>query len=141
MATTRGAIGTNDREGVLMGDVRLVRPDERTENSPTPGMIREQALDTGGLWAGVAHTEAGMVSGWHHHGDYESTIYVLTGSMRMEFGPHGEDTLDAVPGDFLYIAPHAIHREGNPSGEPGSAVVVRAGHGEPVFNVEGPNPA
>jgi uncharacterized RmlC-like cupin family protein len=123
-----------------MGDVRRVRPDERTENSPTPGMIREQALDTEGLWAGVAHTAAGMVSGWHHHGDFESTIYILTGSMRMEFGPNGEDTLDAVPGDFLYIAPHAIHREGNPSSEPGSAVVVRAGHGEPVFNVEGPDP-
>jgi uncharacterized RmlC-like cupin family protein len=123
-----------------MGDVRLVRPDERTENSPTSGMIREQAFETAGLWAGVAHTDAGMVSGWHHHGDYESTIYVLTGSMRMEFGPDGEDTLDAVPGDFLYIAPHAIHREGNPSSEPGSAVVVRAGHGEPVFNVEGPDP-
>jgi uncharacterized RmlC-like cupin family protein len=121
-----------------MGDVRLVRPNERTENSPTLGMIREQALDTEGLWAGIAHTDAGMVSGWHHHGDYESTIYILTGSMRMEFGPRGEETLDAVPGDFLYIAPHAIHREGNPSSEPGSAVVVRAGHGEPVFNVEGP---
>ena len=121
-----------------MGDVRLVRHDERTENSPTPGMVREQALQTDGLWAGVAHTDAGMVSGWHHHGDYESTIYILTGSMRMEFGPHGEDALDAVPGDFLYIAPHAIHREGNPSGEPASAVVVRAGHGEPVFNVDGP---
>ncbi len=121
-----------------MDGVRLVRPAERTENSPTPGMLREQAFNTGGLWAGVAHTQPGAVSGWHHHGEYESTIYVLTGSMRMEFGPDGGDSLDAVPGDFIYIAPHEIHREGNPSGEPGSAVVVRAGHGDPVFNVDGP---
>jgi uncharacterized RmlC-like cupin family protein len=104
-------------------------------------MLREQALSTDGLWAGIVHTDAGMVSGWHHHGDYETSIYVLTGSMRMEFGPHGTNTVDAAPGDFLYIAPHAIHREGNPSAEFGSAVVVRAGHGEPVINVKEPGPS
>jgi uncharacterized RmlC-like cupin family protein len=124
-----------------MGGVRLVRPEERTQGAATPGMLREQALITDGLWAGVVHTDAGMVSGWHHHGEYETSIYVLTGSFHMEFGPHGADTLDAVAGDFLYVAPHAIHREGNPSDEPGSAVVVRAGHGEPVINVDAPERA
>jgi uncharacterized RmlC-like cupin family protein len=124
-----------------MGGVRLVRPEDRAEGTSTAGMVREQALATDGLWAGIVHTDAGMVSGWHHHGDYETSIYVLTGSMRMEFGPHGADTVDAAPGDFLYIAPHAIHREGNPSPDPGSAVVVRAGHGEPVINVAGPAPS
>jgi len=129
-----------DTSGALMGDVRVVRPDERAPGSPTPGMAREQAVVTDGLWTGVVHTEAGMVSGWHHHGEYETSIYVLTGSFRMEFGPGGADSLDAEPGDFLYVAPHAIHRERNPSDLPGSAVVVRAGHGEPVINVDAPQP-
>jgi uncharacterized RmlC-like cupin family protein len=124
-----------------MGGVRLVRPKQRFEATPSAGVVREQAMSTDGLWAGIVHTDAGMVSGWHHHGDYETSIYVLTGAMRMEFGEQGADTLDAVPGDFLYIAPHAIHREGNPSREFGSAVVIRAGHGEPVINVKGPGPS
>jgi uncharacterized RmlC-like cupin family protein len=121
--------------------VRLVRPAERTEGAPTPGMRREQALATDGLWAGYVTTDAGAVSGWHHHGEYETSIYVVSGALRMEFGPGGAEVLEAGPGDFLYVAPHAVHREGNPSDETSALVVVRAGEGEPVVNVDGPAPA
>ena len=48
--------------------VRLVRPEERTEGQSTSGMHSEEALDTGSMWAGYVTTEAGAVSGWHHHG-------------------------------------------------------------------------
>jgi uncharacterized RmlC-like cupin family protein len=118
--------------------VRLIRAADRTEGGRTPGMIREEAVATGRTWAGVAITAPGAVSGWHHHGDHESTIYVLAGALRMEFGPGGGDTLDAKPDDFLYVAPDAVHRESNPSGEELRIVVVRSGSGEPVVNVEGP---
>ena len=122
-----------------MGDgVRMITPDQRTEAAGTPGMVREEAVATEGMWAGVARTEPGMVSGWHHHGDHESAIYVLTGALRMEFGPGGTDVLDATPGDFLYVAARAIHREGNPTDKEAQIVVVRSGSGEPVINVDGP---
>jgi len=104
----------------------------------TPGMIREEAVSTEGMWAGLVRTEAGMVSGWHHHGDYESMIYVVTGAMRMEFGHAGRDVIEAVPGDFLYVAPGAIHRESNPTEQESHIVVARSGSGEPLFNVDGP---
>lgn len=74
-------------------------------------------------------------------GEYETSIYVVSGAFQIEFGPAGAETIDAGPGDFLYVAPYAIHREGNPSAEPGAAVVIRAGHGEPVTNVDYPDPA
>jgi len=102
-------------------------------------MTREEAVATDRLWAGLARTEAGMTSGWHHHGDYESTIYVLSGVLRMEFGPRGAELLEAGPGDFLHVAPGAVHRESNPSDEECRIVVVRSGSGEPVINVDGPN--
>ena len=86
-------------------------PAERTEGAPTPGMDREQAVSTERMWAGFVTTDAGMVSGWHHHGEYESSIYVVSGALRMEFGPGGRDVLEAADGDFVYVAPHAIHRE------------------------------
>ena len=79
-----------------------------------------------------------MVLGWHHHGAYETTIYVLSGVLRMEFGSAGGSAADAGPGDFVYVAPGAIHRESNPSEVESQMVVVRSGTGEPVFNVDGP---
>lgn len=121
--------------------VRVVRPGDRTEGAPTPGMHREEAIATDGLWAGFVTTEAGMRSGWHHHGEHESSIYVLTGALRMESGPGGRDVVDAQPGDFVYVPAHMIHREGNPTDADATIVVVRGGHGEPVFNVDGPEPA
>ena len=118
--------------------VRRVRPAERTAGEATPGMTREQAVTTGTMWAGFVSTDAGMVSGWHHHGEYETSIYVISGALRMEYGPAGAEVLEATPGDFVYVPPHAIHREGNPSGKESTLVVVRAGTGDPVINVEGP---
>ena len=125
----------------MRGGVRRISPPERTEGAATPGMVREQAIETDGLWAGYVRTAAGMVSGWHHHGAYETSIYVVTGGLRMEFGPAGEETLEAGPGDFLYVAPGAVHRETNPTDVEAAIIVVRAGAGEPVINVDGPEPA
>jgi uncharacterized RmlC-like cupin family protein len=122
----------------MAASVRRIGPTERTGGMGTPGMIREEALSTDGMWAGFLRTDAGMVSGWHHHGDYESTIYVLAGGLRMEFGIGGGDVIDAGPGDFLYVASGAVHRESNPTDTEAQAVVVRSGSGEPVFNVDGP---
>jgi uncharacterized RmlC-like cupin family protein len=117
----------------------MITPDQRTEAAGTPGMVREEAVATGGMWAGVARTDPGMVSGLHHHGEYESAIYVESGALRMEFGPGGTDVLDAGPGDFLYVAPRAVHRESNSTERVAKIVVVRSGSGEPVFNVDGPH--
>ena len=118
----------------------VVRPGERTPGPVTPGMDRQQAVATDGMWSGTARTEAGMVSGWHHHGEYETTIYVLTGALLMEFGPGGASTVEAGPGDFVYVPKGAVHRESNPSAEPADIVVVRAGRGESTINVAGPPP-
>jgi len=121
-----------------MDEIYRVRPEERTGGQPTPGLVREQAVQTARLWAGFARTESGMVSGWHHHGDFESAIYVLSGSLRMEFGTEGAEVFDADPGDFVFVGKQAVHRESNPSAEEATLVVVRAGEGEPVVNVDGP---
>jgi uncharacterized RmlC-like cupin family protein len=116
----------------------VVTPGERTPGPVTPGMERQQAVATEGMWSGVVRTDPGMVSGWHHHGDHETVIYVLTGSLRREFGPGGAETVEAAPGDFLHVPRRTVHREANPSAEPADIVVVRAGRGESTVNVEGP---
>ena len=118
--------------------ILLVTASDRKPGPSTPGMDRQEAFATDTMWSGVARTDAGMVSGWHHHGDYETTIYVLTGGLRMEFGPGGTSTFEAGPGDFVYVPKGVVHRESNPSGEPADIVVVRAGRGESTINVDGP---
>lgn len=119
---------------------RLIRAAERRrETVQTPGMAREEAVRSAGLWAGVARTDAGTFSGWHHHGAYESIIHVLRGTVRLEFGAGGREMLEAHAGDTLYVAPGEIHREGNPGSETSEIVVVRAGSGEIVVNVDGPD--
>ena len=118
--------------------VRRIHPDERTEGPATAGMIREEAVATDAMWAGLVRTGPGVASGWHHHGDFESVIFVVTGALVMEFGPGGGETLEAQPGDFLYVAPGAIHRESNPTAEESHIIVVRSGSGVPVINVDGP---
>jgi uncharacterized RmlC-like cupin family protein len=121
--------------------VRKAGPDDLSPGQPTPGMTRQEAFATGRMWSGLLHTEPGMVSGWHHHGEHETTIYVLTGAMRMEFGPGGGDVVTAGPGEFLYVGPNAVHRESNPTDQRATAAIVRAGTGEVVINVDGPEPA
>jgi uncharacterized RmlC-like cupin family protein len=119
--------------------VRLIPPEARTEGTATAGMAREEAVATGHMWAGLVRTAAGMVSGWHHHGAYETTIFVTSGALLMEFGPRGAESFEAKPGDFVYVARGAIHRESNPSDEEARIVVVRSGSGDPVINVDGPD--
>src|SRR5918999_1499312 len=115
-----------------MNRIYLVAPEGRVEGQPTPGMIREEAVATDRMWGGFVTTDAGMASGWHHHGSHETAIYVLSGVLRMEWGPGGRESLEARPGDFIYVGKDLIHRESNPSPERSSVVVVRSGEGEVV---------
>lgn len=127
------------RETGSRGRVRKIGPRDRTEGAYTAGMVREEALSTEGMWSGLVRTEAGMISGWHHHGEYETTIFILSGRLTMESGPGGSGVVEAGPGDFVYVPSHTVHRESNPSGEESRLIVVRSGKGEPVVNVDGPD--
>jgi|RhiMethySRZTD1v2_1073278.scaffolds.fasta_scaffold1647365_2 uncharacterized RmlC-like cupin family protein len=118
--------------------VRLIRPADRVEGERTPGMTREQAVAIEGMWAGLVRTEAHMITGWHHHADYDTSIYVVDGVLKMESGPGGTEVVEAGPGDFMHVPKGAIHREGNPTDQESRVVVVRAGRGPAVINVDGP---
>ncbi|MGH2492396.1 MAG: cupin domain-containing protein [Candidatus Limnocylindria bacterium] len=120
-------------------NAKVVKVNERhAQTGQTSGMVREEAFHTDKTWAGVAHNAPKALSGWHHHGDHESVIYVLSGKVRIECGPGGRTSLDAGPGDFLLIPARDVHREGNPTDATSEIVVVRAGQGEVVVNVDRP---
>lgn len=119
--------------------VHLFRGSEASEQTAqTDGMARREIVAAPGVWLGVTRTAPACVSGWHHHGDYETYIYVQSGVARLDFGPGGAESQTANAGDVLYVPRGAVHREANPGADENSALIVRLGNGEPVFNVDGP---
>ena len=73
----------------MAAPIRVVRPADLVDADPTVGMRRRLAFAVEGLWVGLVHTDAGAVSGWHHHGEHDTGIYLLAGGMRLDFGAGG----------------------------------------------------
>jgi uncharacterized RmlC-like cupin family protein len=119
-------------------EVTGVHPEDRRVADPTPGKVREQAIAVDGLWSGFVRTEPGVASGWHHHGEHDTSVYVIEGTVRVEFGPDGAQSVDAGPGDFVHIPKHLVHREVNAGSTPSQEVVTRSGTGPLTVNVDRP---
>jgi uncharacterized RmlC-like cupin family protein len=127
-----------------MDDVRVVRPDERdTTTAQTPGMARAAGVaattcGSSGVWMGHVTTEPHFRSGAHHHGGVESAIYVMRGRMRMRWGERLERTLDAGPGDFVFVPARTVHQEMSISDEQLVFIVARGSQENVVVNVDLP---
>lgn len=121
-------------------EVTGIGPGERCVADPTPGKVREQAIAVEGLWSGLVRTEPGVASGWHHHGDHDTSVYVIEGHVRIEFGPGGASSVEAGPGDFVHIPRRLVHREVNAGPVTSQEIVTRSGTGPPTINVDGPAP-
>lgn len=115
--------------------IRVIRSADLEPGDPTPGMSRSKAFELPRLWAGRVETAPGAVSGWHHHDVNETSLYVVSGVLRLEC-EGVEGYLDASAGDFAHVPAFTVHRESNPTDEPSVAVIARAGGGIPTVNVE-----
>jgi uncharacterized RmlC-like cupin family protein len=114
--------------------MELIGRDQMGEGHSTPGMARSQAFTSEDTWTGTVVTAARTASGWHHHGEHRSYIYVVRGEARFE-SPDGQQ-LVASPGDFVFVGPREVHREVNPGDQESEAVLFRVGTGPVVVNVE-----
>lgn len=113
--------------------LRLIRPGELSlATAQTSGMVRSAAISgelTGAqsLWMGRTELPPGVNSGDHHHGESETGIYVVSGRPAFVFrDPATGDLvrLETQPGDYLWVPPHAPHREENPSGDETAVLVI-----------------
>ena len=125
-----------------MTGVRVIHSAEMTvPPATTPGMDRRVAFDHDRVWAGTLRTTPGVVTGWHVHAGHDTYLYVVSGAATIESGPGGRTRQEASEGDFVLIPRGLIHREGTAVGSRGvEAVLIRIGEGEPVTNVDGPEP-
>lgn len=120
--------------------VRVIKLEDRlSARSRSTGLIREAAVETPTSWTGVARTTPGATSSWHHHGDWETVAYVVTGAVRLESGPRGRDVVVGEPGDFLHIPAGVVHRETNPTDVEQRLIIMRTGAGPIVIEVDAPS--
>jgi uncharacterized RmlC-like cupin family protein len=89
--------------------------------------ISAEKVGSLGLYSSVVTTGPGGKTRIHHHGECETSIYILAGWARYTWGPTGlEESMDAAEGDFVYIPAGEIHVEENASaGEPLVVVLTR----------------
>lgn len=91
------------------------------------------------LYSSIVSTAPGDRTRIHHHGECETSIYIVAGSARYTWGPTGlEHAMDATAGDFVYIPAGEIHVEANASAtEPLVVVLTRNCPDSHVVYVDG----
>jgi uncharacterized RmlC-like cupin family protein len=129
----------------MTNEVRVIKPDQRdSSTAQTPGMNRAEGCgaNTVGaehLWVGHVSVDKGVRSGPHHHGELESAIYLISGQARFRYGDNLEHTVEAGPGDFVFVPPYLVHQEINASdATPVDMVVARSSQENIVVNVDLP---
>ena len=72
---------------------------------------RQDLITSPHSWVGVAHTMSGLASAWHHHSDNDTYGYVISGRIRIEFGPRGKESVGIGLGEVFHVPRQIIHRE------------------------------
>jgi uncharacterized RmlC-like cupin family protein len=122
-----------------MSRIEVVRDGELLAGQSTAGILREKAFEAEGLLVSRSTVVGAVVSDWHHHGERHLYGFLISGRLRIEFGPKGEEAVVLNPGDFFHIPPTLIHRDVNPNNRLKLRVAsMLVGRGPPVVNVEGP---
>ena len=99
-------------EGLFSGQIFFVSKNDLKDGPNTPGQNRKTALSPDGLWVGECVVTAyDQPSQWHHHKDYDSVMYMLSGRIRVDWGPNGRKEFRTRPGRLRLHGP-----QGDPSG-------------------------
>jgi uncharacterized RmlC-like cupin family protein len=121
-----------------MTRIEVARKAELIAGQSTPGILREKAFEADGVLFSRSTVGGGVVSDWHHHGERHLYGFLISGRLRLEFGPKGKGAVDLHPGDFFHIPPGLIHRDVNPNKRRRLLVAnILLGKGTPVVNVKG----
>lgn len=122
----------------MINEVIKIDSKDFRSTEQTSGMKRREAFSQDNVWCGLVEMAPGEVSGWHHHGNNDTYLHLVSGTAYFEFGVAGTERVEAFQGDFVFIPAGTIHREINPGDSISSAVLFRIGEGTTVINLEGP---
>jgi uncharacterized RmlC-like cupin family protein len=106
---------------MLLDVVRVIRGDALTAN---PGqndamertiVISRDTVGSQGIYTSIVTTSPGGRTEIHHHGECETSIFVLRGHARFYSGAALRDVIEASAGDFVYVPAFEVHVEENAS--------------------------
>jgi uncharacterized RmlC-like cupin family protein len=120
------------------GSIRVIRAGDLPAGPPTAGMERKAADVDELVSVAGACIAPGTFSAWHHHGEGTVCAYLVQGDSHVEWGRGGRESADLSAGDFYFISPNTIHREGNPGTQDQVLAAFLLGRGFRAMNVEGP---
>lgn len=111
-----------------------------SDTAQTPGMERRPAIDAAAvgaskIWFGTVTSEPNHKGPPHQHGEAETAAYVISGHVRVHYGENFEHSVEAGPGDYLFVPAHLWHIEENPYDEPSEQFLAR-GPDNIVINME-----
>ncbi len=103
--------------------------------------VSRDTVGSRGLYSSIVTTAPKGLTEIHHHGDCETSIYILRGRARFYSGDGLRDITLAEEGDFIYVPAHEIHVEENASDKDDLVVLLsRNCGGSVVHYVEGTVP-
>ncbi len=123
-------------------------PKEALEGNPGQNADMERVIavsrDTVGserLYSSIVTTAPQGRTEIHHHGECETSIYILSGQARFYSGEGLREIVDANQGDFIYVPAYEVHVEENSSdSEPLVVLLSRNCSGSVVHYVDGTLP-
>ena len=77
--------------------------------------VSRDTVGSAGLYSSIVTTAPRGRTEVHHHGECETSIYILHGRARFYSGDGLSDVVDADEGDFVYVPAYQIHVEENAS--------------------------
>ena len=122
-----------------MTRIEGVESNELLAGSSTPGIDRKLAFKEGEVTVIRSQVDPGVVSGWHHHGNYHVYGYMAVGTIRFEFGVDGKDSVEINQGGYFHVPPRTVHRDVNPYSKSQDVILFLKGVGDLVVNVDGPD--
>ena len=128
-------------DSMFPNDLTVIRPDQRVPGPNSPGQDRETAFSNPGLWVGYCDITARNEPGaWHHHSNYDSVMYLLSGRCRIDYGSNGEKSYVMSKGDFGFFGQGVIHRVQILDDGKCDYIFIRLGEGESVSVADAPAP-
>jgi uncharacterized RmlC-like cupin family protein len=103
--------------------------------------VSRDTVGSRGLYSSIVTTGPGGRTEIHHHGECETSIYILHGRARFYSGDQLRDVTDAEVGDFVYVPAYEVHVEENASDTEDLVVLLsRNCDGSVIHYVEGTIP-
>ena len=104
---------------------------DASETTQTPGMVRQPAImpgkgETTKIWMGKVTAAPREKGPPHTHLEAETAAYVIQGHVRVWFGENFEQSIEAGPGDFIFVPANTPHIEENPCDEEQIGILCRA---------------